>query len=127
MVALSTCDTGKWSTLEKWLNFASQKARDQHKSLYNYEAFEAIGQRDTDELQGVRRLRQSQKRLTAEETARMCQKYLNGATAYELGVEFGIDRRTVSVRLKKAGILMRQRNAKSWCTSSPARRTLEFA
>ena len=37
----------------------------------------------------------------------MCQKYRNGATIYELGREFGIDRHTVAVRLKKAGVRMR--------------------
>ncbi len=67
----------------------------------------AIGQRDTDDPQSPRRLRQSQKRLTSEQTDRMCQKYRNGATVYELGREFGIDRHTVAVRLKKAGVKMR--------------------
>ena len=37
----------------------------------------------------------------------MRQRYLEGATVYELGIEFDIDRRTVSTRLKHAGVSMR--------------------
>ena len=92
-------------------------ARDQHKSSFNYEAFDEIGQRDTADLQGAHPLRQAQRRLTADQTANMCKKYQDGATVYELGAEFGINRHTVSVRLKKAGISIRQGNAKSSCTS----------
>ena len=111
MVALSTCDTGKWFTLQKWLDFTPRTARDQHKSSFNYEAFDDIGQRDTDDLEGARRLRQSQRRLTADQIAHMCEKYQCGATVYELGTEFGIDRRTVSIRLKKEGVTLRRKAA----------------
>ena len=77
------------------------------------EGCDAIGRRDTDDLQSPRRLRQSQKRLTAEQTARMCQEYQNGATVNELGRGFGIDRRTVAIRMKKAGVIMRVRDVRS--------------
>ena len=40
----------------------------------------------------------------------MRQRYEEGATVYELGVEFGVDRRTVSTRLKDAGVVMRLRS-----------------
>ena len=112
-MALSTCDAGKWFTIQKWLDSNPRTARDQHKSLFNCESCDAIGQLDADDLQSPRRLRQSQKRLTSEQTARMCQKYRNGATVYELGREFGIDRRTVAIRMKKAGVIMRGRDVGS--------------
>ena len=108
-MALSTCDTGKWLTILKWLDSTPRTAGDQHKSSSNYEAFDVFGQRDTDDLQGARRLHQAQKRLTAEQTAHMCKMYEAGASVYELGREFGIDRRTVSIRMKKAGVIMRGR------------------
>lgn len=38
-------------------------------------------------------------------------RYSEGATVYELAGEFGIERRTVAVRLKAAGVVMRQRPA----------------
>ncbi len=83
-------------------------ALDQYKSSFNYEVSSDAGQCLSEKSNGVRRLRQPQKRLTVEQTAKMCQKYLSGATVYELGREFGIDRRTVSIRLKLAGVAMRQ-------------------
>lgn len=35
-------------------------------------------------------------------------RYAEGATVYELADEFGIERRTVAVRLKAAGVVMRR-------------------
>jgi len=41
----------------------------------------------------------------------MAARYAQGATVYELAEEFGIERRTVSARLKGAGVSMRRRPA----------------
>jgi len=43
----------------------------------------------------------------------MANKYRNGETVYQLAKEFGISRHTVSGRLKKAGVTMRQQSPKS--------------
>ena len=43
----------------------------------------------------------------------MANKYQGGATVYRLAQEFGISRQTVSERLKKAGITMRQQSPRS--------------
>ena len=37
----------------------------------------------------------------------MANKYRNGETIYQLAQEFGISRHTVSLRLKKVGVIMR--------------------
>ena len=103
MVALSTCDTGKWFTLQKWRDSTPQTARDQHQSAFNYECSALNGQ-ESNRMTG---LRQYQKRLTQRDVARLSQRYDQGATIYELATEFGIDRHTVSERLKKAGTTMR--------------------
>ena len=80
---------------------------DQHNSAFNYEVCDAIGQHDRGVNRGVHQLRQSQKRLTPAQTAHMCQQYRDGATVQELSKELGIDRRTVSIRLKKEGVTLR--------------------
>ena len=108
MVALSTCDTGKWLSLEKWVVRGLDMTSDQRTSSSNYETSGAINQQNYETGTGTRLLRQTQRRLTAKQVADMCQKYQNGATVYELGSEFGIDRRTVSIRLKRAGEVIRQ-------------------
>lgn len=41
----------------------------------------------------------------------MVDRYAEGATVYELSSEFGIERRTVAVRLKAAGVMMRRQPA----------------
>lgn len=41
----------------------------------------------------------------------MAARYWAGATVYELAGEFGIERRTVATRLKKAGVSMRRQPA----------------
>ena len=82
-------------------------ATDQHKSSFVYEASGHEGQHDCEMSDGAYRLRQIQRRLKVEQTIDMCQKYRDGATVYALSRAFGIDRRTVSDRLKAAGILMR--------------------
>ncbi len=42
----------------------------------------------------------------------MADRYRTGATVYQLAREFGISRHTVSARLKKAGVAMRQQSPK---------------
>lgn len=56
-------------------------------------------------------LRQRQRRLTEPDVARMVARYAEGATVYELAEEFGIERRTVAARLKKASVSMRHQPA----------------
>ena len=107
MVALSTCDAGKWFTIQKWLDSSPRTVRDQHKSSSYYGRRHKNGQQDFDGPGGQERLRQVQRRLTVDQVDRMCQKYRDGASARALSREFGIDRRTVAIRLKKAGISMR--------------------
>jgi len=41
----------------------------------------------------------------------MAARYVEGATVYELAGDFGIERRTVAVRLKAAGVVMRRQPA----------------
>ena len=102
-VALSTCDTGKWLTILKWLELKPQAGCHQHISSIDYESPDSIRQL----ADWNRSLHQPQRRLSKTGVVRMRQRYEEGATVYELSVEFGIDRRTVSTRLKDAGVAMR--------------------
>ena len=108
VVALSTCDTGKWLTILKWLDSKPQAACDQHISSSNYEWRDNIGQPESDGLRSQERPRQVQRRLTGEQVELMCKIYRGGASARALSKEFGIDRRTVAIRLKKSGVIMRR-------------------
>jgi DNA-binding CsgD family transcriptional regulator len=53
--------------------------------------------------------RQAQKRLDAASVDVLVDGYLAGQTVYELAVEFGIGRRTVSAHLHRRGAPMRRR------------------
>jgi DNA-directed RNA polymerase specialized sigma24 family protein len=53
--------------------------------------------------------RQAQKRLSAAAVDALVEGYLAGRTVYELGSEFGINRRTVSEHLHRRGVPMRRR------------------
>jgi len=55
-------------------------------------------------------IRQRHRRLSETQTLLMADRYRTGATLYQLAKEFGISRHTVSERLKKAGIAMRQQS-----------------
>jgi DNA-directed RNA polymerase specialized sigma24 family protein len=88
-VALSTADTNKWSTL---LN----------RNLY--------GQMTASTNTHVERsgpIRQRQRRLSEVQVQQMTTRYLEGASVYELSVEFDICRSKVSERLKVNGVRMR--------------------
>jgi DNA-directed RNA polymerase specialized sigma24 family protein len=89
MVALSTADTNKWSTL---LN----------ERLYGPKT---ASTNTHDERSGP--IRQRQRRLSDVQVQQMTTRYLEGATVYELAVEFDICRSKVSERLKKNGVRMR--------------------
>jgi DNA-directed RNA polymerase specialized sigma24 family protein len=89
MVALSTADTNKWSTL---LN----------ESLYGPKT---ASTNTHDERSGP--IRQRQRRLSDVQVQQMTTRYLEGATVYELAVEFDICRSNVSERLKENGVRMR--------------------
>ena len=91
MVALSTAVTNKWSTL---LN----------EKLYGPKTASTITH---DERIGP--IRQLQRRLSDVEVQLMTTRYLEGATVYELAVEFDICRSKVSERLKENGVKMRFR------------------
>ena len=108
MVALSTCDTGKWLKIQDWLDSQLQTAYDQYKSSSHYGRRDKIGQQEFDGRGGQERLRQVQRRLTSDQVEQMCEKYLVGTSARALSREFRIDRRTVAIRLKKAGVKMRR-------------------
>jgi len=89
LVALSTADTNKWSTLlEKRHQTSELKV-----TAVEYERTGPI--------------RQRQRRLTEDQVKQMAARYHEGAAVYELAKEFGIRRATVSERLKKAGVSMR--------------------
>ena len=103
IVALSTYDTNKWSTLKNWTDSAVRRPPNQHISSIDYESPDSIRQL----ADWNRSLHQPQRRLSKTGVVRMRQRYEEGATVYELSVEFGIDRRTVSTRLKDAGVAMR--------------------
>nr|WP_116112897.1 MULTISPECIES: hypothetical protein [Amycolatopsis] len=53
------------------------------------------------------------RQLDDEQTKLLIEGYLAGATVYELGERFGINRRTVSVVLKRHGVTMRRRGLSS--------------
>lgn len=94
-VALSTADTNKWAIL---LNRGEPTLKTEMTS-FDYERTGPI--------------RQHQRRLNDAQALLMANKYENGATVYQLAQEFGISRQTVSERLKKAGITMRQQSPRS--------------
>lgn len=92
-VALSSLDTNKWRPLlaRDWVPVSQGQP--------------------TPGAEEPRPLRQRQKRLTEVEVVRLAARYNEGATVYELADEFGIERRTVAVRLKGAGVVMRRQPA----------------
>ena len=95
LVALSTADTNKWSTLlEKRHRTSKSEA-----TPVDYERTGPILQR--------------QRRLINSQAVMMRDRYNEGATVYELAEEFGIRRATVSERLKKAGVSMRCQSPES--------------
>ena len=47
------------------------------------------------------------KRLNDTQLAHLVERYISGATVYELASVFAIDRRTVSTHLKQQGVIMR--------------------
>jgi hypothetical protein len=53
------------------------------------------------------------RQLDTDQTQALIQGYLAGATTYELGNRFGIDRRTVSAILRRHGVPMRRRGLSS--------------
>lgn len=89
LVALSTADTNKWSML---LNRGEPTPESQVTS-FDYERTGPI--------------RQRQRRLSEAQAQLMSNKYLNGATVYQLAEEFGICRSAVSGWLKRLKIPMR--------------------
>ncbi len=100
LVALSTADTNKWSTLlEKRHRTSKSEA-----TPVDYERTGPILQR--------------QRRLTDSQALMLRDRYDEGATIYELAEEFGIRRATVSERLKKAGGSMRCQRPRSELTNS---------
>jgi len=106
-VALSTCDTRKWLSLEKWVGRGPVTASDQHNSSPNYQTSDAVSQHNCEMGTGISHLRQAQRRLSTERIADMCQKYRSGATVHELAREFNMNRGTVSVHLKASGVTLR--------------------
>jgi DNA-binding CsgD family transcriptional regulator len=96
LVALSTADTNKWSTLadrESWGPKPGTVA--------------ALNAQDGRE---ARVIRQRQRRLTNAQAERLVARYRESATVYQLADEFGIARHTVSERLKRAEVAMRHRS-----------------
>jgi hypothetical protein len=89
LVALSTADTNKWSTLLKERLYGPMTA----------------STNTHDERSGP--IRQRQRRLSDVQVQQMTTRYLEGATVYELAVEFDICRSKVSERLKENGVRMR--------------------
>jgi DNA-directed RNA polymerase specialized sigma subunit len=92
LVALSAADTNKWATL---LNRGEPTLKSEITS-FDYERTGPI--------------RQRQRRLNEAKALLMANKFQDGATVYQLAQEFGISRHTVSERLKKAGVTMRQQS-----------------
>jgi hypothetical protein len=106
-VALSTCDTEKWTTIQTRSGMSAQANSGHRASSSHYEVQDASRQREGgDHLTSVC-LRQRQRRLTREQVARIGQQYQEGATLYKIAAEFSIDRKTVSAHLKAAGIKIR--------------------
>lgn len=95
VVAMSTADTDKWSVL---LN----RGTPTYKSEVTNVDCERAGP-----------IRQRQRRLSETQALLMADKYQSGATVYQLAKEFGISRHTVSERLKKVGVAMRQQSPSS--------------
>ena len=95
LVALSTADTNKWAML---LNRGEPTPESQVTS-FDYERTGPI--------------RQHQRRLNEAQALLLANNYQAGATVYQLAKDFGISRQTVSERLKKAGITMRQQSPRS--------------
>jgi transcriptional antiterminator len=89
MVALSTADTNKWSTL---LNKSHYGSKTELPTSH-------------DERSGP--IRQRQRRLSAAQVQQMTTRYLEGATVYQLAIEFDVCRSKVSERLKENGVRMR--------------------
>ena len=85
------------------MDSTARRSPDQHTSSIDYETPESIRQL----ADWNRALEQPQRRLSKAGVVRMRQRYEEGATFYELGVEFVVDRRTVSNRLKDVGVAMR--------------------
>jgi DNA-directed RNA polymerase specialized sigma24 family protein len=92
MVALSTADTNKWATLHN----RSEPTPESQVTSFDYERTGPI--------------RQRQRRLSEAQALLVANKYQNGATVYQLAQEFGISRKTVSERIRKAGITMRRQS-----------------
>ena len=54
----------------------------------------------------VKRIKQQQKHLTKAETRKIVEKYNAGVSTYELALEFGCHRYTISNALKRSGIVV---------------------
>ncbi len=106
-MALSTCDTENWFTLEKWADPGSNLARNQRKSFSDYDRSVAVGQRDAGLKGTEHHLRQSQTRLTKIQRAEVAMRYEEGATVYELAALYGCHRSTISTMLREGGVHMR--------------------
>lgn len=106
-MALSTCDTGKWSTLEESLELRSRGPFDRHNSLPQYELRGTLGQSNLLGQSSSEPSRQRQRRLRSEDVLRLSQLYRDGATVYELAITFGCHRTTVATRLRSVGVSMR--------------------
>ena len=63
--------------------------------------------RSAPDYEGVVAIRQRQRRLTPDEFKQVAERYIAGATVYELAAEFGCHRATIAERLKLAGVTMR--------------------
>ncbi|TAN22205.1 MAG: hypothetical protein EPN30_09150 [Actinomycetota bacterium] len=50
------------------------------------------------------------KRLNDPQLVRLVELYKAGSSVYQLADQFGIDRRTVSIRLKEQGMVMRHQS-----------------
>ena len=96
-MSCSTADTNKWATPLK----RGDSAQEPQVTSFDYERAGPI--------------RQRQRKLSEVQTLLMINKYQNGATVYQLAHEFDISRHTVSKRLKKAGVSMRQQSPGCKC------------
>lgn len=68
-----------------------------------------LTERKTLPEQDKRRPKQKQTRITKDHTQELIQRYQAGETIYELSDAYGINRRTVSIILKREGIATRHR------------------